>query len=150
MQAAGIANQQQPQQLPQQQANQVQQPQGTAGQQQQQAQQAAPLVQQQVQQPQPGQQLGAPGPPEPLGPGAAANMAAQNPPSFVFTLSPALINQGPIDYLTPEGIKLWRGAINPLAKELFTPRATQIQALPFHINQEDHGLQLGQHPKHPS
>jgi len=47
-------------------------------------------------------------------------MAAQNPPNFVFALSPALINQGPIDYMTPEGIKLWRGAIEPLAKELFT------------------------------
>ncbi len=58
-----------------------------------------------------------PGPP---GPGAAANMAAQNPPNFVFALSPALINQGPINHSTPEGIKLWRGAINPLAKELFT------------------------------
>ncbi len=47
-------------------------------------------------------------------------MAAQNPPNFIFALSPALINQGPIDYSTPEGIKLWRGAIKPLAKELFT------------------------------
>ncbi len=47
-------------------------------------------------------------------------MAAQNPPNFVFALSPALINQGPIDYSTAEGIKLWRGAIKPLAKELFT------------------------------
>jgi len=47
-------------------------------------------------------------------------MAAQNPPNFVFALSPALNNQGPIDYATPEGIKLWRGAIKPLAKELFT------------------------------
>ncbi len=47
-------------------------------------------------------------------------MAAQNPPNFVFALSPALINQGPINYATPEGIKLWRGAIKPLAKELFT------------------------------
>ncbi len=47
-------------------------------------------------------------------------MAAQNPPNFVFVLSPALINQGPIDYSTLEGIKLWRGAVKPLAKELFT------------------------------
>jgi len=47
-------------------------------------------------------------------------MADQNPPNFVFALSPALNNQGPIDYATPEGIKLWRGAIKPLAKELFT------------------------------
>jgi len=120
MQAAGIANQQQPQQLPQPQANQVQQPQGTAGQQPQQAQQPAPLGQQQVQQPQLGAQPGTLGPPGPPGPGAAANMAAQNPPNFIFALSPALINQGPIDYSTPEGIKLWRGAIKPLAKELFT------------------------------
>jgi len=118
MQAAGIANQQQPQQQPQPQANQVQQPpQGAAAQQQQQVQQPAPQGQQQGQQPQPG----APGPPGPPGPGAAANMAAQNPPNFVFALSPALINQGPINYSTPEGIKLWRGAIKPLAKELFTP-----------------------------
>jgi len=47
-------------------------------------------------------------------------MAAQNPPNFIFVLSPALINQGPIDYSTLEGIKFWRGAIEPLAKELFT------------------------------
>jgi len=47
-------------------------------------------------------------------------MAAQNPLNFIFALSPALINQGPIDYATPEGIKLWRGAIEPLAKEQFT------------------------------
>jgi len=47
-------------------------------------------------------------------------MAAQNPPNFVFVLSPALINPGPINYSTKEGIKLWRGAIKPLTKELFT------------------------------
>ncbi len=47
-------------------------------------------------------------------------MVTQNPPNFVFALSLALINQGPINYSTLEGIKLWRGAIEPLAKELFT------------------------------
>ncbi len=47
-------------------------------------------------------------------------MAAQNPPNFVFALFPALVNQGPINYLTTDGIKLWRGGIEPLAKELFT------------------------------
>jgi len=47
-------------------------------------------------------------------------MAAQNQPNYVFALSPALINLGPIDYLTSEGIKLWRGTTEPLAKELFT------------------------------
>jgi len=47
-------------------------------------------------------------------------MAAQNLPNFVFVLSPALINQGPINYSTLEGIKLRRGAVEPLAKELFT------------------------------
>jgi len=47
-------------------------------------------------------------------------MAAQNQPNFVFALSPALINQGPINYSTTKGIKLWRGAVEPLAKELFT------------------------------
>ncbi len=47
-------------------------------------------------------------------------MAAQNPPNFVFVLSPVLVNQGAINYSTPEGIKLWRGAIEPLVKELFT------------------------------
>jgi len=47
-------------------------------------------------------------------------MAAQNPLNFIFALSPALINQGPIDYSTAKGIKLWRGVIKPLAKELFT------------------------------
>ena len=110
MQAAGIANQQQPQQPPQPQANQAQQPpQGAASQQQQQAQQPAPQGQQQGQQPQQGAQQG-----------AAANMAAQNQPNFLFALSPALINPGPIDYSTTEGIKLWRGAVKPLAKELFT------------------------------
>jgi len=31
-----------------------------------------------------------------------------------------LINPGPIDYSTTKGIKLWRGAVEPLAKELFT------------------------------
>ncbi len=54
-------------------------------------------------------------------------MAAQNPPIFVFALSPALINQEPINYLTPEGIKLWRGAIKPLAKELFTLEAHRFK-----------------------
>jgi len=137
MQATGIANQQQPQQPPQPQANQVQQPpqgtvvqqpaQGVAPQQQQQAQQPAPQGQQQGQQPQPGAQPIAPGPPGPPGPGAAANMAAQNPPNFIFALSPALINQGPIDYSTAKGIKLWRGAIKPLAKELFTLEAHRFK-----------------------
>jgi len=47
-------------------------------------------------------------------------MAAQNPPNFVFALAPALVNQGPIDYSTADGIKLWRAGIEPLAKELFT------------------------------
>jgi len=47
-------------------------------------------------------------------------MAAQNPPDFVFALAPALVNQGPIDYSTANGIKLWRVGIEPLAKELFT------------------------------
>jgi len=112
MQAAGIANQQQPQQPLQPQGNQAQQPpQGAAAQQQQQAQQPAPQGQQQGQQPQQGAQQGQ---------GAAANMAAQNQLNFVFALSPALINPGPIDYSTTEGIKLWRGAVKPLAKELFT------------------------------
>jgi len=46
-------------------------------------------------------------------------MAAQNQPNFVFALSPALINHRPIDYSTAEGIKLWRGAAEPLAKEPF-------------------------------
>jgi len=73
-------------------------PQGAAAQQQQQAQQTAPQGQQQGQQPQQGAQQG-----------AAANMAAQNQPNFVFALSPALINPGPIDYSTTKGIKLWRG-----------------------------------------
>jgi len=54
-------------------------------------------------------------------------MAAQNQPNFVFALSPALINQGPIDYATAEGIKLWRGAIEPLAKELFTLEAHRFK-----------------------
>ena len=54
-------------------------------------------------------------------------MAAQNPPNFVFALSPALINQGPIDYVTAKGIKLWRGAIEPLAKELFTLEAHRFK-----------------------
>jgi len=36
-------------------------------------------------------------------------------------LAPALVNQGPIDYSTANGIKLWRRAgIKSLAKELFT------------------------------
>jgi len=48
-------------------------------------------------------------------------MAAQNPPNnFVFALTPALVNQGPINYSTTDGIKLWRGGIKPLAKELST------------------------------
>jgi len=47
-------------------------------------------------------------------------MAAQNPPNFVFALSPALVNQGPINYSTADEIKLWRGGIEPLTKELFT------------------------------
>jgi len=47
-------------------------------------------------------------------------MAAQNPPNFMFALAPALVNQGPIDYSTADGIKLWKGGIKPLAKELFT------------------------------
>ncbi len=128
MQAAGIANQQQPQQPPQPQANQVQQPpQGAAAQQQQQVQQPMTQGQQKVQQPQLGAQLGAPGPPGPPGPGAAANMAAQNPPNFIFALSPALVNQGPIDYSTPERIKLWRGAIKPLSKELLTLEAHRFK-----------------------
>ncbi len=46
-------------------------------------------------------------------------MVAQNPPNFVFALSPALVNQGPIDCSTTDRIKLWRGGIKPLAKELF-------------------------------
>ncbi len=54
-------------------------------------------------------------------------MAAQNPLNFVFALSPALINQGPIDYGTTKGIKLWRGAIEPLAKDLFTLEAHQFK-----------------------
>ncbi len=54
-------------------------------------------------------------------------MAAQNLPNFIFALSPALINQGPIDYATSEGIKLWRGAIKPLAKELFTLEAHRFK-----------------------
>jgi len=54
-------------------------------------------------------------------------MAAQNPPNFVFALSPALINQGPIDYATTKGIKLWRGAIEPLVKELFTLEAHRFK-----------------------
>jgi len=117
MQAAGIANQQQPQQPPQPQGNQAQQPpQGVAAQQQQQAQQPAPQGQQQGQQPQQGAQQG-----------AAANMAAQNQPNFVFALSPALINPGPIDYSTTKGIKLWRGAVKPLAKELFTLEPHQFK-----------------------
>jgi len=47
-------------------------------------------------------------------------MAAQNQPNFLFALAPALVNQGPIDYSTMDGIKLWRAGIEPLAKELFT------------------------------
>ncbi len=54
-------------------------------------------------------------------------MAAQNPQNFVFALSTALINQGPIDYVTTKGIKLWRGAIKPLAKELFTLKAHRFK-----------------------
>ncbi len=54
-------------------------------------------------------------------------MAAQNQPNFVFALSPALINLGPIDYSTTEGIKLWRGAVEPLAKELFTLEPHQFK-----------------------
>ncbi len=54
-------------------------------------------------------------------------MAAQNPPNFVFALSPALINQGPIDYATAKGFKLWRGAIEPLVKELFTLEAHRFK-----------------------
>jgi len=46
-------------------------------------------------------------------------MAAQNQPNFVFALSPALINPGPINYSTSKGIKLWRGTTEPLATELF-------------------------------
>jgi len=45
----------------------------------------------------------------------------------IFVLSPALINQGPIDYSTAKGIKLWRGAIEPLAKELFTLEAHRFK-----------------------
>ncbi len=54
-------------------------------------------------------------------------MAAQNPLNFVFALSPALINQGPIDYVTAKGSKLWRGAIKPLVKELFTLEAHRLR-----------------------
>ena len=55
-------------------------------------------------------------------------MAAQNPPpNFIFALAPALINQGPIDYSTADGIKLWRGGIEPLAKELFTLEAHKFK-----------------------
>ncbi len=54
-------------------------------------------------------------------------MAAQNQPNFVFALSPALINPGPIDYATTKGIKLWRGAVEPLAKELFTLEPHQFK-----------------------
>ncbi len=54
-------------------------------------------------------------------------MAAQNPPNFIFTLSPALVNQGPIDYSTADWIKLWRGGIEPLAKELFTLKSHKFK-----------------------
>jgi len=55
-------------------------------------------------------------------------MAAQNnPQNFIFALAPALINQGPIDYSTTDGIKLWRGGIEPLAKELFTLKAHKFK-----------------------
>ncbi len=43
-------------------------------------------------------------------------MAAQNQPNFIFALSPALINLGPINYSTTKGIKL----VELLAKVLFT------------------------------
>ena len=54
-------------------------------------------------------------------------MAAQSQPNFVFVLSPALINQGPIDYATAKGIKLWKGVIKPLMKELFTLEAHRFK-----------------------
>jgi len=54
-------------------------------------------------------------------------MAAQNQPNIVFTLSLALINLGPINYSTSEGIKLWKGATKPLAKELFTLEPHQFK-----------------------
>jgi len=46
-------------------------------------------------------------------------MAAQNPNNFVFALAPALVNQGPINYSTANGIKLWKAGIKLLTKELF-------------------------------
>jgi len=38
----------------------------------------------------------------------------------VFVLAPALVNQGPIDYATPDGIKLYKAGIELLQKNLFT------------------------------
>jgi len=54
-------------------------------------------------------------------------MVAQNPPKFIFALSPALVKQGPIYHSTADRIKLWRGGIEPLAKELFTLKSHKFK-----------------------
>ncbi len=56
-------------------------------------------------------------------------MAAQNPNNFVFTLAPALVNQGPIDYSTADGIKLWKAGIELLTKEPFNLKVHRFKII---------------------
>ncbi len=68
-------------------------------------------------------------------------MAAQNNNNFVFVLAPALVNQGPIDYATPDGIKLYKAGIEPLQKDLFTLEAHKFKV--FLTTLGDHSMTCG-------
>jgi hypothetical protein len=49
--------------------------------------------------------------------GQAQQQAAQVAPPFAFALAPSLINDDPIDYSTPEGIKLYKSNTEPLSSK---------------------------------
>jgi hypothetical protein len=70
-------------------------------------------------------------------------MAAQAAPQlgFVFALTPALASQGPINYSTADGMKLWRAAVEPLQKDPYAGDPHSLKV--FLSNLSDRSMQYG-------
>ncbi len=71
----------------------------------------------------------------------AAPAGAQGAPqlSFHFALTLALAAQGPINYTTADGMRLCRGAVKPLQKEVEDPHSLKV----FLSNLSDRAIQYG-------
>jgi len=146
MQAAGIANQQQPEQLLQLQANHAQQlPQGAATQQQQQVQQPMPQGQQQAQQPQQGVTRTT----RTSGTRGGSQHGSPESTHFCLCTIPSIDQPGAHQLFDSGRNQALEGRNQTLGQGTLYPRGPQVQALPINLNWANHGVQLGEHPKHP-